>query len=272
MSRPYGMTGTHRFDTDTAVGAGRNNRWPATVSPAWTTIGGLPHGGYLFALTLAAAAQAADGRPLLTATAHFPRPARLGPADIDVEVVKQGRLTSTATAGLRQDGKERVRVLATYGHPRFLDEPAEPSAGPPSLGGPAHCLVPPPDLAAGLDATVTERFDYRLPPVSRWVGGPGPGTARLDAWIRFADGRAPDLAALPLFVDASPSALGELVGPVAVPTIELTIHLRRQPAPGWVQARMRATRLAGGLVEEDAQLWDSTGRLVAQARQLGLRL
>lgn len=265
------MTGNHRFDTDTAVVRETGDRWSATVSPDWTTIGGLPHGGYLFALALSAATQTAADKGLLTATAHFLRPAQLGSADIDVEPIKQGRLTSTAAAALRQGGKERVRVLATYGHPRFLDEPVEPPIEAPPTSNPARCLAPPPDLASGIGATVSQRFDYRVPRVSRWVGGDGPGTARLDGWIRFADGREPDLAALPLLVDAFPSALGELVGPVAVPTVELTVHLRRQPAPGWIQARMQARQLAGGLVEEDAHLWDSAGRLVALSRQLGVR-
>jgi hypothetical protein len=53
-----------------------------------------------------------------------------------------------------------------------------------------------------------------------------------------------------------------------VPTIELTTYVRAQPAPGWLACRMAARLLADGWLDEDAELWDSEGHLVAQARQL----
>ncbi|MQY09452.1 thioesterase family protein [Actinomadura macrotermitis] len=262
---------TYRFDADTRVVPAAGPRWSAEVDPGWATIGGAPNGGYLFAIALAAAAQAAPAQRLLSATAHFLRPGAAGAAEIDVEPVKIGRLTSTVAAALRQDGKERVRVLAMYGDAAALDGPAELAIEPPAIPGPDECAAPSAELALALEAHIALRYDYRVPAVSRWVGGAGPGTAALDGWIRFADGREPDLAALPLLVDAFPPVLGELVGPVHVPTMELTVHLRQEPAPGWIQARLESRQLAGGLVEEDAYLWDSKGRLVAMSRQLGLR-
>jgi hypothetical protein len=52
------------------------------------------------------------------------------------------------------------------------------------------------------------------------------------------------------------------------PTIELTVHVRAVPAPGWLQVRHATRNLAGGLFEEDCEVWDEAGRLVAQSRQL----
>ena len=57
-----------------------------------------------------------------------------------------------------------------------------------------------------------------------------------------------------------------------VPTIELTVHVRRRPAPGWVLARFECDDLAGGRMIETGSLWDSSGALVARSRQLGLLL
>ena len=53
-----------------------------------------------------------------------------------------------------------------------------------------------------------------------------------------------------------------------VPTVELTVHLRGLPAPGWVRAVQWATLLQDGWLDEECLIWDSRDRLVAQARQL----
>jgi acyl-CoA thioesterase len=55
-----------------------------------------------------------------------------------------------------------------------------------------------------------------------------------------------------------------------VPTVELTIHVRRRPAPGWILGQFRTEDLSEGRMIENGLLWDSTGQLVAQARQLAL--
>jgi len=87
-------------------------------------------------------------------------------------------------------------------------------------------------------------------------------------WIRFADGRPMDAAALPLVADCFPPAILGVLDGVAISTLELTVHLRRPPGPGWLQAAIRSRALLRGLVEEDAELWDEAGHLVAMSRQL----
>ena len=38
--------------------------------------------------------------------------------------------------------------------------------------------------------------------------------------------------------------------------------------PGWLRLRHATRNVAGGMFEEDCEVWDSAGRLVAQSRQL----
>ena len=52
------------------------------------------------------------------------------------------------------------------------------------------------------------------------------------------------------------------------PTLELTVHVRARPAPGWLMLRHETRNVAGGMFEEDCEVWDAAGRLVAQSRQL----
>ncbi len=260
---------THRFDTDTAVTSLGENRWSADVRPGWAAIGGNPNGGYVLAVALAAAAEAVPGADPLSVNVHYVRPTMVGPAEVDVDIAKLGRLKSTVSAKLSQGGAEKLRLLATFGNRDALGWPDSFAVEPPSIPGPDECAAPPvTDVGAGAD--ILERFDYRVTPTARWITGERTGTARLDGWIRFSDGREPDLASLPLIVDAFPPAVYEVVDAAMVPTLELSIHLRQRPAAGWLQARFQTRALVGGVIEEDAELWDSKGQLVAMSRQLAL--
>ncbi|MDQ3503483.1 MAG: thioesterase family protein, partial [Actinomycetota bacterium] len=44
--------------------------------------------------------------------------------------------------------------------------------------------------------------------------------------------------------------------------------LRCLPAQGWLRVVQRAKLLHGGWLDEECEVWDSSGQLVAQARQL----
>lgn len=43
---------------------------------------------------------------------------------------------------------------------------------------------------------------------------------------------------------------------------------RARPEPGWLACRAGTRHVINGYHEEDFEIWDSGGRLVAQARQL----
>ena len=57
-----------------------------------------------------------------------------------------------------------------------------------------------------------------------------------------------------------------------VPTIELTVHVRQRPAPGWVCGQFVTEDLHDGRMIESGTLWDSTGALFARSRQLAMLL
>ncbi len=90
----------------------------------------------------------------------------------------------------------------------------------------------------------------------------------MEGWVRFADGREPDPGSLVVAADAFPPTVLNLMQTPWVPTIELTVHVRARPAPGWLQCAFRTRYLIDGDLEEDGELWDSSGRLVALSRQL----
>ena len=84
-------------------------------------------------------------------------------------------------------------------------------------------------------------------------------------------GKHIDSLALLCAVDAFPPTAFNARLPVAwTPTVELTAHIRANPAPGWLRCRFSTRFVTAGFLEEDGEVWDSTGRLVGQSRQLAL--
>jgi Acyl-CoA thioesterase C-terminal domain len=48
------------------------------------------------------------------------------------------------------------------------------------------------------------------------------------------------------------------------------MHLGAHPGPGWLACRAQTRHVIGGYHEEDFEIWDTTGKLVVQSRQLAL--
>jgi hypothetical protein len=114
-----------------------------------------------------------------------------------------------------------------------------------------------------------QHTDLRIDPATAPFPTPS-GDAAVQFWFRLRDGAEPDVLSLILAVDAGPPTVFNLAKYGWAPTVELTVLLRGIPAPGWLQVLARTRLLADGWFDEEATVWDSTGRLVAQSRQLAL--
>lgn len=96
----------------------------------------------------------------------------------------------------------------------------------------------------------------------------GKGHMEQHGWVRFTDDRPADLWALLLFADAFPRVVAMRTGIVGwIPTLDMTVQCLARPAPGYIGARFSTRVLAGGVLEEQGELWDSDGQLVAVCRQ-----
>ena len=89
-------------------------------------------------------------------------------------------------------------------------------------------------------------------------------------YFQLREPREPDAYLLALAVDALPPVVFgiEVVG--WSPTVELTWYMRAVPAPGELRVAARCRHVSGGWFDEEAEVWDSAGRLVAQSRQIAL--
>lgn len=90
-------------------------------------------------------------------------------------------------------------------------------------------------------------------------------------WFALVDEEPTDAIALLLAADAFPPPIFNSDIPMAwVPTVELTVHLRGDPSPGPLRCAFRSRFIHNGLLDEEGEIWDSAGHLVAQSRQLSL--
>jgi len=256
------------FDFETRLDPAGDGRFTGRLHPGWS-IGAHPNGGYLAAVAVSGLRAALPAHPdPLSVTVHYLRPGlQDAPCEVRVEVLRTGRTLTTARATLVQDGGSRLEVLAAMGDLGAVGEPAIAIAPP---------AVPPPDACVmrsggeqGVTLSILGRLDIRLHPDEARAGAAG--RAQVTGWVRFRDGRAPDPLASLLFADAFPPSVFGLLGAVGwVPTVSLTVDVRRRPVPGWILCRFRTEDLADGRLIEDGVLWDEAGHIVAQSRQLAL--
>jgi hypothetical protein len=257
------------FATATAVHPAAAGEWTASIQPGWD-IAGNANGGYLLAMA-ARALVGATGRPdPVTVTAHYLSPGQPGSVRIVTAVLKQGRRFATGTAAMYSGDRPLLAVLGTLGDLSRADGPELVEGGPPELPSPEDCVRL--DPAGTFPPPFMGRVDLRIhPDDASFATGRQSGQPRMRGWFRLPDDEPVDSIALLCAVDAFPPTAFNARLPVAwTPTVELTAHVRANPAPGWLRCRFSTRFVTAGFLEEDGEIWDSADRLVGQSRQLAL--
>ncbi len=253
-----------------AVGAAKGE--PAVVpvefDAGWASFGGGIHGG-LVAGTLIRAAEQLTGRAARAASVHLHRPTDAGVGEVVLTPDRIGRAVASVRTELRQD---RLRAGAVV----LLSGAA--AAGP---GGGVDVPTPGDGLFTEDPLAGEELKPVMVVPFSRHLEYRPVGATRplgggqdpfLAAWLRFRGGRpavwGPVETAVAL--DAlAPSLFAVRTAPVAAPTVEFTLHLTGHvPSGEWLQVRQRMVWASAGLCQDDAELRDDRGTLIATSRQL----
>ena len=263
-----------RFDADTAVVRDGIDLFHAACHAGWRVVGDVaPNGGYLMAIAARAMAIRAERPDPVTLTAHFLAPPALGPLTIETELVREGGRHRTVAARLLQDGDEQVRLLGTFGDLSVAQGPTRVLRRSPDWGPVEELSDPVADLAGHPVPELLHRLDHRMPRgTTGWARREPSGDGVHGGYCRWPDTDTTDPFALLFIADAYPPAVFDLgAAEIAwAPTIELTVQVRARPDPGWLSARFETRALTDGYFEEDGEIWDSSGRLVAISRQLAL--
>ncbi|RBY94175.1 thioesterase family protein [Blastococcus sp. TBT05-19] len=259
------------FDLATAVRRAEGPALLADLDPTWDVGNGILNGGYLLSVAGRAAVLESPHEHPVAMSASYLRAGAGGPATLEVTPGPAGRTLAHSLVTLADDGGPLITVQATTA--TLTDAASEYSVPMPEVPGPDECL----DMAANAHLAavpitlpgITQHVHSRLDPATAmWALGQPSEEPVLRAWVRLADGRPADPVSLLLFADVLPPtsfATGKMGW---APTVQLQVLVRGLPAPGWCLVEARASEIAGGWTDEDYRIWDSTGRLVAQSRQL----
>jgi hypothetical protein len=292
------------FDEATAVSLRSEGLYDAAADPRFALVapgGAAPpavNGGALMATVLRAVLDCSPHPHPVATSANFLRVPQLAAAEVHVSWLKQGKTASIARAALVQDGQPVLDTTITTG--TLLAPPiaastaavnrgavnipagngAEPASSQlldwtgerPWIADIADCLdlgswpgTVAGDGTAGFAAHVEVLLD---PACTGWRQHEPSGVPEMRGYVRLREHRDPDALMLALAVDALPPVVFGLGATGWAPTVELTWHMRGVPVPGPLQVAARCRHVSGGWFDEEAEVWDAAGRLVAQSRQL----
>lgn len=280
--------GDTEFERDTAVHPLGDGRYGAVISPRWWIVVG-PNGGYVAAIVLRAvvAAVADPARRPISATFHYLRPPVEGAVEVEVTIERTGRGISNVSARLVQDGRLLVIALVALGAPRdtpvAFDETDGLPSGPDGAPVPHFSDIAPAPIDPERDIPMRSR--YRM----RWGFGGVPfagdpdATADTAGWLRLDDSPEVDEMVLVAMADAwMPPAFSRSSEQLALPTVDLTVHFRGRPSDvlsgsaadaadaAWCFVRFSSPVARDGYLVEHGSIWDPSGRLLADVRQLAV--
>jgi hypothetical protein len=283
------------FDEATAVSRRGEGLYDAAADPRFALVapGGAAqpavNGGALMATVLRAVLDCSPHPHPVATSANFLKIPQLAAAEVHVSWLKQGKTASIARAALVQDGQTVLDTTITTGTllagsaaagRDAVNEGADPGSSQlldwtgarPRIADIADCLdlgswpgTVSADGTAGFPAHVEVLLD---PACTGWRQHEPSGVPEMHGYVRLREERDPDALMLALAVDALPPVVFGLGATGWAPTVELTWHMRGAPAPGPLQVAARSRHVSGGWFDEEAEVWDATGRLVAQSRQL----
>ena len=258
------------FELDRAVASTRTGEGmhAVTVTDEWNTPNGTPNGGYVLALVLHAVAQESPLPDPLTASITYFRPPQPGAAIVEVTQIRIGRRVATFEAVLTQGDQPIVHAVVSFHDADAAGDLQHTPREAPSIARPDDCI----DVMSAIPVDtvpIIDRFDYRHENIPAWMHGEPSGDTSATFWVRPKDGRPVDALAASVLVDAYPPVTSE-IGQLQSATVQLTIHFRRRPKSGWILAHVVTRHVIDGFHDEDVELWDEDGRLIAESRQLAL--
>jgi len=261
---------TYLLDDAVSLQPEGDGRYLIEMTGDWNTANKTPNGGYLLAVLLnAVLGEATHPDPLSIAVTYF-RPAVPGRAEVTVRRLRSGRRVSSYDAILVQHDKEIAHaVVSTHDWDAAGTREHTPHRAP-AAPPPADCV----DVGALIPEgafPILDRYDYRAPQLPGWLTGQPSGVSEGLCWIRTKDERPVDALLTGAMVDAFPPVTFE-IGAMESATVQLTVHFRRRPDPGtvWVLGHIVTRHVIAGYHDEDVELWDADGRLIAQGRQLAI--
>ena len=255
----------HLFDHDIRFEPDGPLSFSGQITDNWS-INEIADGGYLMAILAKAMMQHSEMKATPIITANFLNRCEPGDAEILIEKMSASKQFNRFQGSLRQKGKEKIRAFGTFSDENRVCLLESCEASCPEIAELEKCL-PVPEMP---NYSLFSQLDVRLDPAcTAWLSGKLSAKSESKGYIKFKESRAFDVPSILLIADSFPPAILSSQGMVAwVPTIELSVNVRKIPTTEWLKCSFRTRFITCGLLEEDGEIWDQKDELIAISRQI----
>ena len=239
-------------------------------------VGNTPHGGYLMAVMHKALTNILPHSTAISSSVQYLDRIDAAPFELEVETFKISRGSSSGIVKLKQNSKTCTTFTGTCSDFEFMK-------GYDGLSKPLPAIFKDRDkkdyvkmnydkISKGFTPAFIQQLECLVHPDHAWwnreSNNDKDNEARCSAYLEM-EGGTPDQFCLSFYSDILPPVVSNKYGPLGwIPTITLTTHIRQLPSTSVVYADFKATDINKGYFEQDCNIWDLDGNLVASSRQL----
>ena len=238
-------------------------------------VGNTPHGGYLMAVMHKALTSILPHSTAISSSVQYLDRIDAKTFELEVETFRTSRGSSSGIVKLKQDDKICTTFTGTCSDFEFMK-------GYDGLQKPLPNIFNESDkkdyikmnydkISKGFTPAFIQQLECLIHPDHAWWNRDSNdknNEARCSAFLEMQGG-IPDQFCLSFYSDILPPVVSNKYGPLGwIPTITLTTHIRQLPSTSELYADFKATDINKGYFEQDCNIWDLNGNLVASSRQL----
>ena len=238
-------------------------------------VGNTPHGGYLMAVMHKALTNILPHSTAISSSVQYLDRIDAKTFELEVETFKTSRGSSSGIVKLKQDNKICTTFTGTCSDFEFMkgyDGLQKPLPNIFNEGDKKDYIKMNYDkISKGFTPAFIQQLECLIHPDHAWWNRDSNdqnNEARCSAFLEMQGG-IPDQFCLSFYSDILPPVVSNKYGPLGwIPTITLTTHIRQLPSTSELYADFKATDINKGYFEQDCNIWDLNGNLVASSRQL----
>tara|TARA_Y200000002_G_scaffold294480_1_gene248814 strand:+ start:126 stop:971 length:846 start_codon:yes stop_codon:yes gene_type:complete len=240
-------------------------------------VGNTPHGGYLMAIMHKALTNILAHSTAISSSVQYLDRIDAKPFELEVEVFKTSRGSSSGIVKLKQDNKICTTFTGTCSDFEFMKGYDDLQKPLPDIFNDSdkkdYVKMNYDKISKGFTPAFIQQLECSIHPDHAWWNREPSSNnysneARCSAFLEL-EGGIPDQFCLSFFSDILPPVVCNKYGPLGwIPTITLTTHIRRIPSTSVLYADFKASDINKGYFEQDCNIWDLNENLVASSRQL----
>ena len=238
-------------------------------------VGNTPHGGYLLALMNKAMTKVLPHPSAINSNVYYLDRTEPEPAELHVEVVRRSKGSSMGQVKLIQNNKITCLYSSICSDFQYMKGHSGLETPMPEIINSVQQddfkVMNYENFKLGSTPSFIQQLNMSVHPDHAWWDreiSTDAAEARCSAYLELQGGVA-DTFVLSYLADILPPVVQNKYGPLGwVPTLTLTCNIRQLPKTNLLFIDGIAKDISNGYFEQDCNIWDMSGNLVATSRQL----